>query len=100
MSTPHVSGAAACCGRKIRSNRSWVKNLLLLGGDIRPTLIDRTLTGRRLNIANSFQSLAENDVAAPVRLLTSINSQNGEPLAAGGRLQATMVQLVKRRSIS
>ena len=57
MSTPHVSGAAALLwAQNPNLTAAQVKNLLLLGGDIRPTLIDKTLTGRRLNIANSFQS--------------------------------------------
>jgi hypothetical protein len=42
-----------------------VKNLLLTGGDVVLSLIDKTLTGRRLNIGNSFQALAENDSCRP-----------------------------------
>ena len=85
MSTPHVSGAAALLWAQNPSlTVAQVKNLLLLGGDVRPTLIDKTLTGRRLNIGNSFQSLAENDVTAPGAVTNfHINSQNGRTINLG-----------------
>jgi subtilisin family serine protease len=85
MSTPHVSGAAALLwAQNPNLTVAQVKNLLLLGGDVRPTLIDKTLTGRRLNIGNSFQSLAENDVTAPGAVTNfHINSQNGRTINLG-----------------
>jgi hypothetical protein len=66
MATPHVAGAAALLwAQNPNLTVAQVKNLLLLDGDVRTSLLDKTLTGRRLNIANSFQALAENDVTAP-----------------------------------
>ena len=85
MSTPHVSGAAALLwAQNPNLTPTQVKNLLLLNGDVRPTLVDKTLTGRRLNVANSFQSLAENDTIAPGAVSNfHINSQDGRTLDIG-----------------
>jgi subtilisin family serine protease len=66
MSAPHVSGAAALLwAQNPNLTVTEVKNLLLLNGDIQASLIDKTLTGRRLNVGKSFQSLAEGDTTAP-----------------------------------
>src|SRR5262249_51914034 len=60
MATPHVSGAAALLwAQNPNLTPQKVKDLLLLNGDIVPSLVDKTLTGRRLNVANSMQALAE-----------------------------------------
>lgn len=85
MSTPHVSGAAALLwAQNPNLTAAQVKSLLLVNGDILPTLIDKTLTGRRLNVANSFQSLAENDTIAPGAVSNfHINSQIGRTLNVG-----------------
>jgi subtilisin family serine protease len=85
MSTPHVSGAAALLwAQNPNLTVAQVKNLLLLDGDVNPSLIDKTLTGRRLNIANSFQTLAVNDVTAPGAVTNfHVNSQNGRTLSVG-----------------
>jgi subtilisin family serine protease len=85
MSTPHVAGSAALLwSQNPNLAVAQVKNLLLLNGDVRPSLIDKTLTGRRLNIGNSFQSLAENDNINPGAVTNfHINSQNGRTLNLG-----------------
>jgi subtilisin family serine protease len=85
MSTPHVSGAAALLwAQNPNLTAAQVKSLLLLNGDVRPTLVDTTLTGRRLNVANSFQSLAEVDTIAPGGVSNfHINSQIGRTLNVG-----------------
>lgn len=85
MSTPHVSGAAALLwAQNPNLTVAQVKNLLLLDGDVRPSLIDKTLSGRRLNVGNSFQSLAENDNTAPGAVTNfHINSQNGRTINLG-----------------
>ncbi len=85
MSTPHVSGAAALLwAQNPNLTVQQVKNLLMLNGDVVPSLIDRTLTGRRLNIATSFTSLAENDSSAPGAVTKlHINSQIGRTFNLG-----------------
>jgi subtilisin family serine protease len=85
MSTPHVSGAAALLwAQNPNLTPAQVKGLLLANGDVQPTLVEKTLTGRRLNIANSFQALAENDNTAPGIVSNfHINSQNGRTLEVG-----------------
>jgi subtilisin family serine protease len=85
MSTPHVAGAAALLwAHNPNLTVAQVKNLLLLDGDVVPSLIDITLTGRRLNIGNSFQTLAENDTTAPGAVTNlHINSQNGRTFNLG-----------------
>src|SRR5262249_30953223 len=56
MSTPHVAGAAALLwAQNPNLTVAQVKNLLMLDGDVQPSLIDKTLSARRLNIGNSFQ---------------------------------------------
>ena len=79
MSAPHVSGSAALLWAQNPSlTVAQVKNLLLLNGDVRPALIDKTLTGRRLNIGKSMQTLLANDTIAPGAVTNfQINSQNG-----------------------
>src|SRR5262245_13016115 len=54
MATPHVSGVAALLAAQ-DPTRDWraVKNLILAGGEIRPSLADM-VTGRRLNALGSL----------------------------------------------
>src|SRR6266404_10805 len=85
MSTPHVSGAAALLwAQNPNLTVQHVKNLLLLNGDIQAALIDKTVTGRRLNVGNSFQSLAENDTIPPGTVVgLHVNTQNGRSFNLG-----------------
>ena len=79
MSTPHVTGGAALLwAHNPNLTVQQVKKLLLLNGDVRASLIGKTLTGRRLNIFSSFQALAGNDTIAPGAVTNFIvNTQNG-----------------------
>src|SRR5258705_565282 len=85
MATPHVSGAAALLwAQNPNLTVQQVKNLLLLNGDVQAALIDKTVTGRRLNVGNSFQSLAENDTIPPGTVGgLHINIQNGRSFNLG-----------------
>lgn len=85
MSTPHVSGAAALLwAQNPNLTVQQVKNLLMLNGDVVPSLIDKTLTGRRLNVGTSFTSLAESDSSAPGAVTRlHINSQIGRTFNLG-----------------
>jgi subtilisin family serine protease len=85
MAAPHVSGAAALLwSQSPNLTPQQVKNLLLLNGDVQPSLLDKTLTGRRLNVAASFASLAETDNVAPGAVTNfHVNSQNGRTINVG-----------------
>jgi subtilisin family serine protease len=66
MAAPFVSGAAALMwAHNPNLTVAQVKNALLLNGDVQTALVDKTLTGRRLNVSKSFQALQETDVTAP-----------------------------------
>jgi subtilisin family serine protease len=86
MSTPHVSGAAALLwAQNPNLTVAQVKSLLLLNGDVRPSLVDKTLTGRRLNIGRSMETLVvENDASAPGPVTNfRVISQNGRTFNLG-----------------
>lgn len=86
MSTPHVAGSAALLwAQNPNLTMAQVKSLLLLNGDVVPSLLDKTLTGRRLNIGNSLNTLvSENDTTAPGAVTNfRIDSQNGRTLSLG-----------------
>ena len=79
MAAPHVSGAAALLwAQNPNLTVAQVKGLLIFNGDVESPLLSKTLTGRRLNVANSFTSLLENDTTAPGTVTNmQIDSQNG-----------------------
>ena len=85
MSTPHVTGAAALLwAQNPNLTVQQVKRLLLFNGDVVPGLIDKTFTGRRLNIGSSLSALASGDTTAPGTVGSfHINSQNGRALNIG-----------------
>ena len=79
MATPHVAGAAALLlAQNPNLSVSQLRSLLILNGDVESALVDKTLTGRRLNVANSFAALQENDTVAPGAVTNMrIDSQSG-----------------------
>lgn len=85
MASPHVAGAAAllfAANPNLTINQ--VKSLLIYNGDLVPALANKTVTGRRLNVSNSFQALAENDVTPPGTVTNfHLNSQNGRAMNVG-----------------
>ena len=83
MAAPHVSGAAALLwAHNPNLTVAQVKNLLVLNGDVQPALIDKTLTGRRLNIGKSFLASQETDNVAPGAVTNfSFNFQNGRTIS-------------------
>jgi subtilisin family serine protease len=85
MSAPHVSGAAALLwAQNPNLTAQQVKSLLLFNGDVVPALVDKSLSGRRLNVGNSMQALAVADAVAPGTVGSfHINSQNGRALNIG-----------------
>src|SRR5690242_8908175 len=85
MSAPHVAGAAALLWAKDPTlSVQQVKRLLILNGDVTTALVDKTLTGRRLNVFKSLQSLQEAD-GVPPNAVTNIhiNYQIGRTVNLG-----------------
>ena len=85
MASPQVAGAAALLwAQNPNLTVQQVKNLLLMNGNVLSGLVDKTLTGRRLNIGNSMQALLSGDVTPPGTVGSfHINSQNGRTLNVG-----------------
>jgi subtilisin family serine protease len=85
MATPHVSGAAGLLlAQNSNLTVNQLKSLLIYNGDVAADLVGKTITGRRLNIANSFAALAENDLIAPGTVTNlHLNSQTGRSLNVG-----------------
>ena len=85
MSTPHVAGAAALLlAANPNLTMARLKGLLIFNGDLVPSLSGKTITGRRLNVGNSVQTLAENDTTPPGTVTNfHINSQVGRSLNLG-----------------
>ena len=85
MATPHVAGAAALLlAQNQNLTVQQLKNLLLLNGDAVASLDGKTMTGRRLNVANSLSALLENDTTPPgAPTGFSVVSQVGRTLSLG-----------------
>ncbi len=85
MSSPHVAGAAALLlAQNPNLTVQQVKSLLLFNGDVLSALVDKTVTGRRLNVFNSLQALAENDTTAPGSVTNlHVNAQTGRTINLG-----------------
>ncbi|HEU4509584.1 MAG TPA: S8 family serine peptidase [Pyrinomonadaceae bacterium] len=79
MAAPHVAGSAALLwAHNPNLTVAQVKNLLIYNGDVQSALNEKSLTSRRLNVANSFQSLQETDNTAPgTPTAVQLNSQDG-----------------------
>ena len=61
-----------------------LRALLIFNGDISADLVTKTITGRRLNVANSLTALAQNDVTPPGTVTNfHLNSQTGRSLNLG-----------------
>jgi subtilisin family serine protease len=85
MATPHVAGAAALLlAQNPNLTVQKLKSLLIFNGDPVSSLAGKTLTGRRLDVANSFQALAENDITPPGTVSNfHVNSQTGRTVNLG-----------------
>src|SRR6476659_4122174 len=85
MATPHVAGAAALLlAKNPNLTIQQLKSLLIYNGDPVSSLAGKTITGRRLNVANSVAAAAENDVTPPGTLTSlHLNSQTGRSLNVG-----------------
>lgn len=66
MASPHVAGAAALLlAANPNLTIQQLKSLLIFNGDLVPSLSGKTLTGRRLNVANSLQAMTVSDSTPP-----------------------------------
>lgn len=85
MATPHVAGAAALLlAANPNLTVTQLKALLIFNGDLVGSLSGKTITGRRLSVANSMQALNGNDVTPPGTVTNfHLNSQNGRALNVG-----------------
>ena len=79
MATPHVSGAAALLlAQNPNLTVAQLRALLEFNGEPIAALTGKSVSGRRLNLANSLQALAENDVTPPGTVTAfQITSQTG-----------------------
>jgi subtilisin family serine protease len=85
MATPHVAGAAALLlAKNPNLTIQQLKGLLIYNGDLVASLSGKTLTGRRLNVANSVAAINENDVTAPGTVTNlHVNTQTGRSFNLG-----------------
>ncbi len=85
MSSPHVAGSAALlAAANPNLTVQQLRALVIYNGDLVPDLATKTITGRRLNVANSLAALAENDTTPPGTVTNfHINTQTGRSLNLG-----------------
>jgi subtilisin family serine protease len=85
MASPHVAGAAALMLAQYPNlTVQQLKSLLIFNGDPAPALLNKTVTGRRLNVFKSLQAATENDTTAPGSVTGfHINTQTGRALNIG-----------------
>jgi len=85
MASPHVGGAAALLlAANPNLTTQQLRSLLIFNGDLKLALSGKTLTGRRLNVENSFVAMTDDDVTAPGTVTNfHINSQNGRSFNIG-----------------
>jgi subtilisin family serine protease len=85
MASPHVAGAAALLlAANPNLTVTQLRALLIFNGDLVGSLSGKTITGRRLSVANSMQALNDNDVTPPGTVTNfHLNSQNGRALNVG-----------------
>lgn len=88
MATPHVTGLAVLLKAQDPS-RDWraLKNLILTGGDLLPTL-DRTISGRRLNAQGSLTCNGR----TLFRVLRPVQTELALPVGSSLTLQALNVR--------
>ncbi|MBA2341559.1 MAG: S8 family serine peptidase, partial [Pyrinomonadaceae bacterium] len=79
MASPHVTGAAALlCAAYPNLSVKQLRDVLLLSGDIIPSLAGKVYSYRRMNVNNALRALAENDATAPAAAGNlQVASQNG-----------------------
>jgi hypothetical protein len=77
MAAPHVAGLAALLKAQ-DTRRSWwrVRNLILAGGDDKPSLAGRTVTGRRINAFGSATCSGKRFFG----VLRPLETQVGQPI--------------------
>ena len=85
MASPQVAGAAALIwAQNPNLTVQQVKNILLTNGNVVTGLVDKTLSGRRINVGNSMQAVLSGDTTPPGTVGSfHINSQNGRTLNVG-----------------
>src|SRR6185295_8284920 len=85
MATPHVAGAAALLlAKNPNLTIQQLKAMLIYNGDPVASLAGKTLTGRRLNVANSVAAVVENDLTPPGTVTgLQVNTQTGRSLNIG-----------------
>jgi subtilisin family serine protease len=77
MATPHVTGLAALLkAQNMRRNWFKLRNLILTGGDDKPSLAGKTLTGRRINAFGSATCSGKSFFG----VLRPLDTQTGQPI--------------------
>src|SRR6185436_5446751 len=85
MAAPQVSGAAALIwAQNPNLTVAQVKNILMTNGNVIPSVADKVLSQRRLNVGNAMQAVLSADTTPPGTVGSfHINSQNGRTVNLG-----------------